>query len=304
MALEIKHRGPDQTGHFISGQAGLAMNRLSVIDLAGGGQPMISADSTVAMVFNGEIYNFRALRRELEKAIEFRTASDTEVILNGYLTWGLDVFAKLNGMFAVALWDGRRRRMVLARDAVGVKPLHFMLGRKGLVFSSELKSFTKTGIARTADYQAIVNFLCAGYVFSPRTALQGVRQLAPGTAMVVDEALSAQTLTFRPLVRRGPTELTSMAAIREAISDTVVRQTVADVPYGLLLSAGLDSMSILAALRGRGLAENLRTFTVDYEEGGFSERDRVARLAKEWGFSNDSLLLSSADVKASLPSIF
>ena len=311
MAAAIKHRGPDHTGLLIEENVGLAMNRLAIIDLAGGNQPMHSPDHSISLIFNGEIYNYRELRRLLEPECIFRTQSDTEVILNGYLTWGEGIFEKLNGMFSIAIWDRPAKRLTLARDAVGVKPLFYFINGDALFFSSELKSFTKTRLVTTANWTAVLAFLSAGYVFRPDTALEGVRQVEPGTAISINLSLQTEVKRFRAL-GTAPVALTAVfdpakppgAQVRSAVADAVERQTVADVPFGLLLSSGIDSMTILAALRERGLTDGLNTFTVSYGDSSFSEDKVVSRLAREWNLVNHQLELSSARVEDRLTDIF
>ena len=311
MAAAIKHRGPDHTGILLEDSVGLAMNRLSIIDLAGGNQPMHSADQRVSLIFNGEIYNFRELRRELEAQRVFQTNSDTEVILHGYLAWGAKVFEKLNGMFSVAIWDRSIGRLILARDAVGIKPLFFTVKEGVLFFSSELKSFTKTRLATNANWTGLLSFLSAGYVFRPETALQNVRQVEPGTMISIDLAMQMEVSRFRTIgkVTAGGLEAFDPekpwnVQVRKALADAVERQTVADVPFGLLLSSGIDSMTILAALRERGLTGGLNSFTVFYGDSSFSENKIVTRLARDWGLVNHQLELVPSAVENMLPDIF
>jgi asparagine synthase (glutamine-hydrolysing) len=310
MAAAIKHRGPDQTGVLVEEEVGLAMNRLSIIDLSGGNQPMHAPDHSFSLIFNGEIYNFRELRLELEKQCEFHTRSDTEVILHGYSVWGMKLFEKLNGMFSIAIWDRSVRKLVLARDAVGIKPLFFLIKDKVLYFSSELKSFTQTRIADRADWSAILAFLSAGYVFHPDSTLEGVKQVEPGTTLSVNLDLEVEVKSFRAIGTRSaktPAFDPGRPAgpqVRRVLADAVERQTVADVPFGLLLSSGIDSMTILAALREKKLTDGLETFTVFYGESSFSENKAVTRLAREWNLVNHELELTSAQVESSLSDIF
>lgn len=296
MAQTILHRGPDQTGVMVEGSVGFAMNRLAIIDVAGGKQPIHSHDGRVSMIYNGEIYNFKELRKQLAERYTFRTQSDTEVILNGYLEWGMAVFARLNGIFAVAIWDRRDAKLLLARDPLGVKPLYLRRTRDALHFASELKAFTSNTLANRVNPVALLQYLSAGYVFCPDTALEGVQQLDPGTVVTVNSDFQVEVKRFRPfpepLIQRDVPKGDVPRLIRGAMEDAVIGQTVADVPYGLLLSAGIDSMTILAILRERGLADNLNTYTLDYEEDSYSEGSVVSRLAKDWGFRNERLVLT------------
>ncbi len=310
MADTLRHRGPDHTGLLTEPPVALAMTRLSIIDLSGGNQPMHSADGQVSMVFNGEIYNFRELRAEIEPHIPFRTRSDTEVILNGYCLWGEEVFRRLNGIFAVALWDRRRGRVLLARDPMGVKPYYLLQDGPRLLFSSEVKTFTFLGLANRADPAGVAQFLAADYVFHPDTAIAGVRQLPPGTLLRVDPASGrSESLRFRTPGDGAPDDLPADAAgqkrvLKRVLDEAVVRQTVADVPYGLLLSAGVDSMTVLALLHHHGLTDNLRTYTVYYpDNASFSEHTPVARLAERWGFRNELVPLDAQGLRAHWPQV-
>jgi asparagine synthase (glutamine-hydrolysing) len=308
MAAAIRHRGPDHTGVHEDGRFCFAMNRLSIIDLAGGNQPMHSQNGAFSLIYNGEIYNYRELRAELADKIEFHTASDTEVILNGYSIWGESVFSRLNGIFALAIWNRFSRELLLVRDPMGVKPLYIFQGQDGFYFSSELKSLTVCGLANRADATAIAQFLCTAYVFHPHTALEGVKQLEPGNLMRIDANLQWHTRKFRglPAYRVQPPRSVEewRCRARQQILKAVVRQTVSDVPYGLLLSSGVDSMMVLAALREHGLAQRLQTYTVTYENETFAEHRSVERLAADWGFSNERVTLTGETVKQRLPALF
>lgn len=304
MAETLRHRGPDHTGYLNDQPVSLAMTRLSIIDLEGGFQPMHSADGNVSLIFNGEIYNFRELRKEIESEISFKTRSDTEVILNGYSLWGKDIFKRLNGIFAIALWDRRARKVFLVRDPMGIKPYYYLAKENRIYFSSEIKTFTLLGLANTAQHQAITQFLCADYVFHPDSAISGVVQVAPGAILEVDQdERTAEEHIFRAPGDYAPKELPAddqekKKAIKQLLEESVIRQTVADVPYGLLLSSGLDSMSVLALLHRHNLTENLRTYTVYYPgNDSFSENEPVTRLAERWGFNNELIPLTAKDLR-------
>jgi asparagine synthase (glutamine-hydrolysing) len=192
---------------------------------------------------------------------------------------------------------------------VGVKPLYYLVNGSGLYFSSEIKSFTATGIANQANLSAIIQFLCSGYVFHPEAAIDGIKQLEPGFLMRVGPAMELNLRQFRGLPMFRPPAQTRSAtawhdAAHEVVADAVVRQTVSDVSYGLLLSSGVDSMTILAALHERGLDERLRTYTVTYDSESFAEHEPVERLAREWGFSNERVTLTGDSVKRRLPDLF
>jgi asparagine synthase (glutamine-hydrolysing) len=188
MADSIAHRGPDDEGYFVSGPIGLGFRRLSIIDLAGGHQPMADAEETVWVIFNGEIYNFKELRLELEQlGYCFRTNCDTEVIVHGYREWGTDVFNHLNGMFGLAIWDVKKKRLVVARDAMGIKLVYYRISGNQLTFGSEIRAIRAAQDSRTdVDPVALSMFLRFRYTPSPLTIFQGIRKLASGTMLVVE----------------------------------------------------------------------------------------------------------------------
>src|SRR5882724_11846335 len=188
MTRSIAHRGPDDEGFFIAGPVGLGFRRLSIIDLAGGHQPMSDAEGTVWIIFNGEIYNYRELRAELQsKGHQFRTNSDTEVIVHGYKEWGTDVFNHLNGMFGLAIWDARNERLVVARDAMGIKLIYYKIRNGQLTFGSEIRAVLAAEDSKPdVDPVALNLFLRFRYTPSPLTILDGIRKLAPGSMLVVE----------------------------------------------------------------------------------------------------------------------
>src|SRR5712691_7906620 len=187
MTDSISHRGPDDEGYFFAGPLGLGFRRLSIIDLAGGHQPMSDVEETVWIIFNGEIYNFKELRAELEQhGHHFRTRSDTEVIIHGYKEWGTEVFDHLNGMFGLAIWDVQKERLVLARDAMGIKLIYYRIANGQLTFGSEIRAVLAAENSRTEVNPVALNlFLRFRYTPSPLTIFQGIRKLASGTMLVV-----------------------------------------------------------------------------------------------------------------------
>ena len=207
MARSIAHRGPDDEGFFIAGPVGLGFRRLSIIDLAGGHQPMSDAEQTVWLIFNGEIYNYKELRAELQsKGHQFRTNSDTEVIIHGYKQWGTDVFNHLNGMFGLAIWDVQKQRLVVARDAMGIKLIYYKIKNGQLTFGSEIRAVIAAGDSRPdVDPIALNLFLRFRYTPSPLTILDGIRKLAPGTMLVVENGECREkrwyNYTRRPILR-------------------------------------------------------------------------------------------------------
>lgn len=267
MAATIIHRGPDDEGYYLSGPLGFGFRRLSIIDLGGGHQPMSDREESVWVVFNGEIYNFHELRRELEGfGHVFRTNSDTEVIVHGYKQWGDEVLNRLNGMFGLAIWDVRRRRLVLARDQSGIKLLYYRIEGGCLHFGSELRAVRALMPDRTEINPTSLNlFLRFRYTPSPYTMVKGVCKLAPGTKLTVENghAQVSRWYQFRPTPFTPPKS--AGEATEELLAlykQAVRRQLISDVPVGLLLSGGVDSGLLLALMNLNG--NSWPTFTVGY----------------------------------------
>src|SRR3954467_1717298 len=236
MSATLVHRGPDSHGSFVDGDAGLAARRLSIIDLQTGDQPIANEDGTVTVVQNGEIYNYEELRRELERAgHRFRTHGDTEVLVHGYEEWGERFAERLRGMFAVAVWDGRRRRLVLARDRVGIKPLYYRDVPGVLAFSSELKALrVLPGLSRELDLDALEAFLAFNAIHGPRTIFREVRKLPPGHVLVLEggRARLERYAFDRPVPereQRGEPWEALAGELRERLRDSVRAHLVADV---------------------------------------------------------------------------
>ncbi|WP_171166658.1 asparagine synthase (glutamine-hydrolyzing) [Streptomyces sp. I05A-00742] len=265
-------RGPDAEGTWLSRHAALGHRRLAVIDIEGGVQPMVAQtdDGPVALTYSGEAYNFTELRDELRRLGHvFRTASDTEVVLRGYLEWGPGVADRLNGMYALGIWDSRTERLVLIRDRLGIKPLHYHPTKDGVVFGSEAKALLAHPLVEpVVDADGLRELF--GFVKAPgRAVWSGMREVRPGTVVTVDRGGLREHVYWTLEAREHPDDTeTTVRRIRELLDDTVARQLVADVPQCVLLSGGLDS-SALTALAGRHLAEQggrTRTFTVDFTQ--------------------------------------
>src|SRR5438034_2962746 len=257
MARSIAHRGPDDEGFFIAGPVGLGFRRLSIIDLAGGHQPMSDGEEAVWIIFNGEIYNYRELRAELQsKGHQFRTNSDTEVIIHGYKEWGTDVFNHLNGMFGLAIWDVKKERLVVARDAMGIKLIYYRIANGQLTFGSEIRAVLAAEDSKPeVDPVALNLFLRFRYTPSPLTILQGIRKLAPGTILVIErgECREERWYNYTPVPFSSPKK--DKEATRELLElyrAAVRRHLLSDVPVGILLSGGLDSGLLLALMNEQG----------------------------------------------------
>src|SRR3954447_22682337 len=297
MSGRLVHRGPDDDGLFHEGPMALAARRLSIIDLAGGHQPIANEDGSCVVVQNGEIYNYRQLKRELEgRGHRFATDCDTEVLVHGYEEWGESFVERLRGMFAVALWDKRRQRLLLARDRFGIKPLYYRHAGGGLSFASELKAMLEQpGFSREIDPQAVSAYLAFNSIPAPLTIFKEARKLPPGHLLVWEGGEVALRRYARPgpspaqEVRSGSAEDLA-AELREVLDDSVRGHLVADVPVGVLLSGGVDSGG-LAALASRHVDEPLRTFSIGFEEEGFDELSRARMLAERYGTDHHDLVL-------------
>ncbi|WP_329216671.1 asparagine synthase (glutamine-hydrolyzing) [Streptomyces sp. NBC_01485] len=272
MTATMACRGPDAGGTWMSPHAALGHRRLSIIDLEGGVQPMTAdtPDGPVVLTYSGEAYNFRELRDELRRrGHAFRTSSDTEVVLRGYLEWGEEVADRLLGMFALGIWDGRKDRLILLRDQLGIKPLYVYETEDGVLFGSEAKAIlAHPAVEAVVDRDGFREMM--GYVKEPGlTPWKGMREVRPGTMLIVDRGGVRERVYWRLEVEEHQDDKeTTVRRIRELLEDSVRRQLVADVPLCLLLSGGLDS-SALTALAARELAEEgrqARTFTVDFED--------------------------------------
>ena len=282
MNAVITHRGPDDEGVFRDEQAMIGMRRLSIIDLAGGHQPVHNEDGTVQAVLNGEIYNFRELRDELEaRGHRFYTKSDTEVIVHGYEEWGEGCFARLNGMFGIALWDIARKTLLLARDRFGEKPLFYSDDGRRLLFASELKSLLQVpGFRPPIAPEAVRAYVCFGYVPTPGSIFQGVRKLPPGHFLRFTDGRATvhryYTLALGPKHRLS--EADAEAELARLLDQAVESRLVSDVPFGAFLSGGLDS-SVVVALMSRHLQQPVRTFSIGFREDAYNELSDARRVA-------------------------
>jgi asparagine synthase (glutamine-hydrolysing) len=298
MCSLITHRGPDEDGFFDGPGVALGMRRLKVIDLSTGRQPLRNEDGSVVVVFNGEIYNFRELRTRLEaKGHQFATRSDTEVIAHAYEEFG-DAFPKeLAGMFAIALWDQRRRRLILVRDRFGKKPLYYTQSATEVAFASELKCLLAAArLSRELDPAALDQYLGMGYVPAPRTILRDARKLPAGHLLVFEAGALTVSPYWRlePLSAEHPNPTSSLAEqadqLEALLTAAVEKRLVSDVPIGAFLSGGLDS-SVVVAVMARLMREPVRTFTIGFDEPGFSEAPTAERTAHALGTDHRQLVL-------------
>jgi asparagine synthase (glutamine-hydrolysing) len=292
MSATLVHRGPDSDGQVVDGPVGLAARRLSIIDLETGDQPIANEDGTVHVVQNGEIYNYRELRAGLELAgHRFATRSDTEVLVHLYEQHG-DAFAELlRGMFAVAIWDAKQRRLVLARDQFGIKPVYYRVGPDGLAFASELRALPRGEI----DFDALEAFLAFNSIPGPYSIFRDVKKLPPGHLLVWEDGEARVSRYARPapvpadeVRREGEDELAE--ELRARLRDSVRAHLIADVPVGVLLSGGVDS-SVLAALAAQESSEPVHTFSIGFEERSFDELEDARAVAAQYGTRHEELVL-------------
>ena len=307
MAQTMVHRGPDDDGYFISGSLGLGFRRLSIIDLAGGHQPMSDAEETVWVILNGEIYNFKELRAELEgRGHYFRTRSDTEVIIHGYKEWGIDVLNHLNGMFGLAIWDVNKKRLVVARDAMGIKLIYYKIDNGQLTFGSEIRSILAAENSRpSVDPVALNLFLRFRYTPSPLTIFQGIRKLAAGTMLVVKDGACREERWYK--YKRIPflsykSEEEARHELLELYRGAVRRHLLSDVPVGILLSGGLDSGLLLALMNEQG--GPWPAYTIGYGETfQDDELADAAETASILGARHVTVKLDRGEFERSLPKI-
>jgi asparagine synthase (glutamine-hydrolysing) len=307
MSQTMFHRGPDDQGYFFDQSLGLGFRRLSIIDLSGGHQPMSDAEESVWIAFNGEIYNYKELRAELEgHGRRFRTSSDTEVIIQGYKQWGADVFNHLNGMFGVALWDVKRRRLLVARDAMGIKLIYYRLADGKLNFGSEIRPVLAAEHSRPEVDPAAVNlFLRFRYTPSPLTIFRGIRKLAPGAMLVVENGTCREErwYNYQPEpFAQPPDDHEAVEHLFGLYRAAVKRHLLADVPVGILLSGGLDSGLLLALMNEHG--REWPAYTVGYgRDYADDELVDAAETASLLGARHTQVMLDREEFEKSLPKI-
>src|SRR5882724_6864640 len=314
MAHSIRHRGPDGEGFFLdsicggSSLVGLAHRRLAIIDLATGNQPMVHQSAGVPLIFNGEIYNFDLLRRELElRNHRFRTKSDTEVLLNAYVEWGPGCVGRLRGMFAFALWDHPRRRLMLARDHFGKKPLFLFQDARKILFGSEIKALLAFGdIPTSLDRASIADYFMYRYVPAPHTLFVGIHKLMPGSYVIWEGGQLTETSFYTPPygtepINEAPVD-DPLAAFTGTLDAAVRMRMVSDVPYGAFLSGGLDSSAIVA-LMTRHSARSVNTFSVGFREAQYSELPYARMIAQKFSTHHVELVVSADDLMQHLPTL-
>jgi asparagine synthase (glutamine-hydrolysing) len=312
MVETLRHRGPDDQGEVVleAGEwvVGLGATRLAILDLsAAGHQPMGDESGRRHIVYNGEIYNYRELRSEIDDTCgEWRSKTDTEVILKGYARWGKACLERFRGMFAFALWDGDTKQLILARDPFGIKPLYYSAVGGLLVFSSEVRTILDSGLVpRRLSPEGLASYLTFGSLETPLTIIQGIRSLPPGHLLTADLQKEGIKVTVEQYKENAfsPEKIESPDALREELEESVRAHLVSDVPVGAFLSGGIDS-SALVALMSLVSLEKPRTFSVVFSERGFSEAPYARRIAELYGTEHTEISLTEGDLLDMLPGAF
>jgi len=298
------HRGPDDEGLHVDSELALGNRRLSIIDLPGGHQPISNEDQTVWITLNGEIYNYRDLRRDLAaRGHQLRTLSDTETVVHLYEEYDLACLDHLRGMFAFALWDSRKRRLLLARDRVGIKPLFYRLERRRLVFASELRALRElVGQRLEVDPQSVYDFFGFRYIPAPNTFYRGVQKLLPGHYLLADSAgTQVQPYWDIPAEEESARSAEDVAQeVLERLREAVRLRLIADVPLGVFLSGGTDSSAVVALMAELG-TRPLRTFSVGFEEPEFNELPFARRVARRYATEHHELVIRPENLSDELP---
>lgn len=297
MCDTLIHRGPDDDGIFIDGNFGFGMRRLSIIDIKSGHQPIFSRNGELAIVFNGEIYNYPSLKRELEGlGHRFATNSDTETILKAYEQWGMDFPNKLNGMFAIAIWDSRDKKLILVRDRIGVKPLYYYLDDEKLLFGSEIKAIIADNtIERKLNYKALDLYLSLMYVPNPYSMIERISKLAPAHYMICQNGTTEihkyWNLEFAPDNTRSFQDFSD--EFNQLFEDSVKMRMLSEVPLGAFLSGGVDSSAIVAKMAKNSI-NPVKTFSIGFKEGGYHDETKYAEsIAKRYNTEHRTFKVGS-----------
>ena len=301
MIAVLKHRGPDDTGLYLDANIGLANARLSIIDIRGGHQPQHNDNGTVHVTYNGEIYNFQSFREELEKlGHKFTTKSDTEVIIHGYEQYGDEFVQRLNGMFAIGLWDSREAKLLLTRDRMGIKPLYYTIQGQQLLFASELKALLQSNIKRAVDQQALYEILNLGYIPGNRSLIQKIYKLPPSAILIFKNSQAKISKYWDiPTQQLNADKDRLISALKTALQRSVEDQLVADVPVGCFLSGGLDTATI-TAFASKALTQPLKTFCMGFGEDSDELRD-ARIIAEHFGTDHHELTVDSSQAMKFYP---
>ncbi len=307
MCAVMTHRGPDDEGYYRDNKVALGMRRLSIIDLVTGHQPIANEDKSVWVVYNGEIYNFLELREELiQKGHSFATKSDTEVIVHLYEEEGESFISRLNGMFAIALWNLKTNTLILARDRLGIKPLHYWHSDNSLVFSSEIKSILEAGYPRELDFDGMSRFFTFEYIPAPQTIFKGIKKLLPGHMMIVNDRMVQIKQYWDVQQGNGLGSSKNETAIMEEIftrlKGSVKKRLISDVPLGVFLSGGMDSSSI-TALMSEVADTKIKTFSIGFKEETFNELGYAKIVADRFQTDHQEFVVESNLVRELVPKL-
>ena len=310
MTRTLTHRGPDGQGVYLDGRCGFGHRRLSIVDLEGGAQPMVTADGAHAITFNGEIFNHATIRRDLEKlGHAFVTrGSDTETLLRGLRQWGVDILGRLNGMFAFAAWDKQSETAIIARDRMGQKPLYYAhLDDGTLLFASEPKALlAHPKIEPVLDPVGIALYLTYEYVPYPYSAFRGIRKLPPGDYLVWNDGkLSQRTYSTLPFSTSTPARSDAewIEALRTELGAATERRLMADVPLGVFLSGGIDSSAVVALMAERVAGPDIQTFSIAFDDASFDESDYARMVAKRFGTTHHTKTFTADEMLETLPRV-
>lgn len=295
MSVLISHRGPDDHGYFEKDNVSLAHRRLSIIDKAGGHQPMTDVQGNLTIIYNGEVYNFHELRQDFsERGYRFQTDSDTEVILAGYMLIGEEIFQKINGMFALAIWDKAKKKLVLARDRLGIKPLYYTIIGKNIYFASEIKSIQYATTQRTLNEESFSLYMSYGYVPQNKTLIEGIKCLTPGNFLVVqdEKIIQKKFWSHRYKQRRAICDIREyLGEFEEKLRLSVKRRMISDVDFGAFLSGGVDS-SLIVALMAQNSESSIKTFSIGFQEEGGNEFQYSRMVAKQFQTEHTEVLFT------------
>lgn len=302
----MHHRGPDDSGYYTDGNIGLGHRRLSIIDLSSGHQPMCNEDESLVVVYNGEIYNYKDIQKDLmSKGHKFRTNCDTEVILHGYKEWGKNCLEKFNGMFAFILFDKIKRILWIARDRLGIKPLYYYLGNDFFIAASEVKAIIGTGLVRSALNERVVDaYFSVGYVPGPETMFKGIKKLLPGHYLTVSAHGVKETeyWDFSRVMQKSISESDALERMEELFSDCVQKRMISDVPVGAFLSGGLDSSIVVGLMEKLISPMPVNTFTVAYNQG-YSEKEYAQVVAEHFRTNHQVFYLEAENFFDSLKTL-
>jgi asparagine synthase (glutamine-hydrolysing) len=298
----LDHRGPDESGYLQDGPVGLAHRRLSIVGLDTGRQPIFNEDETVSVIFNGEIYNYPELRNDLESRHTFHTNTDTEVLVHLYEEHGPSFVEHLRGMFAFALWDTNKERLLLARDRMGIKPLFLVDANDTIAFASELPALLESGVDHGGlNQRAVSEYFAFGQIPAPRTMFNNIRKIEPGELVIIDDGDRTHKQFYTPSIeRREPSFEDAVDELRSRIDDAVERRLMSDVPLGAFLSGGIDS-SIVVGTMADLIDEPVRTFTVGFDQSLFDESWAAREVADHHNTDHTKFTVTPDDVRDTIP---